>query len=126
MRRLWLLLLPLLTACAPMLHIDQIGLHRSITQGGQAQIDAGRVVQVYPNLLAGHRSTHGGVFRGLPALGVGSRFWTTGFMGRSTQEWVVVKRVITTSNSAAQLNGWPLVLQTSVPGGRLLLFCRPT
>jgi len=115
-----------LSGCQAWLHLPQIGLHRPIVVGGQATIDAGNVTQVYPNLLAAHRSTHGSTFHALPALGVGSRFHTTGYKGKPVQEWVVVNRLVTSSHSASLLSGWPLVLQTSLPNGQLLLlFCRP-
>lgn len=121
-----LALVPLLSACQAWLHLPQIGLHRPIVAGGQATIDAGNVTQVYPNLLAAHRSTHGSTFANLPRLGVGEHFHTTGFQGRAVQEWVVVRRSYVTSRSASILSGWPLVLQTSLPNGvLLLLFCRP-
>jgi len=109
-----------------MLHIHELGIHEPIVNGGQATIDQGNVAFLYGNLLAGHRTTHGSVFRSLPAIDVGDRFWTTGFIGGRSQEWKVVKKVVTASNSAGQISGWPLVLQTSVPGGRLLVFCQPT
>jgi len=124
-RRLWLVpLAVLLSACTPLLHIDRLGIHRSIVSGGQATVDNGNVTYMFGNLLAGHRTTHGSVFRNLPAMYVGETFFTTGFQGRPLIKWVVVKKVITASNSAAQLAGWPLVLQTSMPGGRLLVFCQ--
>ena len=126
MKRVWVALLAvLLTACTPLLHIDRLGIHKQIVPGGQATVDAGNVTYMLGNLLAGHRTTHGAVFRNLPAMYVGETFFTTGFMGRSLIKWVVVKKVVTTSNSAGQLAGYPLVLQTSMPGGaRLLVYCQ--
>jgi hypothetical protein len=121
-----LLLIAGLTACTPTLNIHRLGIHDPIVSGGQAQIDQGKVVLVYPNLIAAHRTTHGGQFASLPAIQVGESFWTTGYQGNGAREWRVVKKVVTYSNSSAQLAGWPLVLQTSMPrGGRLLVFCRP-
>jgi len=123
-KRLWLLaVLPLLAACTPYLHLHELGIHEPIVSGGQAQIDQGEVTFLYGNLLAAHRTTHGAEFRNLPAIQVGYEFFTTGFLGASVQKWRVVAKRTTASNSASRIAGWPLVLQTSVPGGRLLVFC---
>jgi len=113
-----------LTGCQPWLHIHELGIHEPIVPGGQATIDRGNVTQVYPNLLAGHRTSHGAVFANVPAMSVGTEFWTTGFQGRDLTHWRVVKRQIVTSKSSAVLAGWPLVIQTSMPNGDLLLFCQ--
>ena len=70
--------LVLLSACAR-LDYDAVGIHHSVVRGGQAQIDAGNVVDVVspvdlPGIwLAGHRSTHGSVFANLVNARVGDR-----------------------------------------------------
>ena len=116
----WLAALVLLAGCAR-LDVNAIGLHEPIVKGGQAEIDAGHVVDVdLPGIwLAGHRTTDGGVFRNLPLLRVGDQV-----CAYSTCWTVFEVRVVPHSMTiTAELA--PLVLQTSWPGDRdLLVLCR--
>ena len=116
----------LVSACQPWLHLDGYGISQPIVSGGQAVIDAGKVAAPYPNLLAGHRSSHGSVFANLPNVAVGATFWTTGYQGKALQRWQVVARRVVPDGTAMPIVGWPLVLQTSLVGNlNLLLFCQP-
>ena len=91
-----------------------------VVSGGQAAIDQGHVVLLFGNLLAGHRTKAGGVFRNLPGINEGTELAWNG------RVYVVTRKVVTTSRDAGQISGIPLVLQTSLSGGRLLLVhCRP-
>lgn len=78
-------LLALMLAGCGWLDYPRLGIHQAIWSGGQADLDAGRVVQ-YTEIpatdgsgmiplegiwLAGHRTSHGAVFAALPGAQVG-------------------------------------------------------
>ena len=73
MRRWLAVALIVLAGCAR-LDVNSINLHENVVKGGQAQIDAGHVVDVdglEGVWLAGHRTTHGAVFNDIPSLRIG-------------------------------------------------------
>lgn len=115
-RALAVICLVVLSSCARVT-IDDIGLNEQVVKGGQAEIDAGHVVDVtwLPGIwLAGHRTTHGGVFARLPDVEIGDRVCVY------SRCYTIVSRRFWSSQASP---GWlgPLVLQTSLPGGVLLL-----
>jgi len=122
MRR-WLagMALVLLSACAR-LDYDAVGIHHSVVRGGQAQIDAGNVVDVdgLPGIwLAGHRTTHGSVFAHLVDAKVGDRVCVYSTCFTVFDLMVVPGSYVVTRELA------PLVLQTSLPyDQRLLVLAR--
>jgi hypothetical protein len=117
-KRLWLAALMLLAACAR-LDYAAIGLHEDVVHGGQAQIDQGHVVDVdgLPGIwLAGHRTTDGGVFRNLVDARVGDQVCV--YSGC----WTVTRIIRWPFRQSPGYLG-PLVLQTSLPDGALLVVC---
>jgi hypothetical protein len=116
MKRWWLAVLVLLAGCAR-LDYAAIGLHENVVTGGQTQINQGHVVDVdwLPGIwLAGHRTIDGAVFHNLVDAQVGD-------------EVCVYSRCYTVT----RIIYWPshrnpgylgaVVLQTSLPGGVLLV-----
>jgi len=115
MKKLLLTLL-LLTGCAR-LDYDAVGLHEDVVKGGQTEIDQGHVVDVdwLPGIwLAGHRTTHGGVFANLTSARVGDRVCVYGKCYRVTR---------TLYHPSFAFPGYlgPLVLQTSLRSGVFLV-----
>ena len=114
------LLLPLLalTGCS-WLNYGAVGIHRPVITGGQEQIDQGNVVD-YDGLpgiwLAAHRSTHGSVFGSLVNAQVGDEVCVYDHCYRVTQ-------LIHWSSPWSPGYLGPLVLQTSLPDGVLLVVC---
>lgn len=115
MRKLLLVLL-ILIGCTNRLDYDAIGLHEPVIAGGQREIDQGYVVEIdQPGIwLAGHRTTHGAVFRNLPNAKIGDTVCTY------NKCFTVVRIIHQSGNSAPGYIG-SLVLQTSLPGGVLLV-----
>lgn len=94
-----------------------VGLHDPVVHGGQAQIDAGEVVDVdgLPGIwLAGHRTTHGAVFHNLPNARIGDEVCVY-------SKCYHVVRIIHWLSHDWPGNLGPLVLQTSEPVGVLLV-----
>jgi len=120
--RLRWLLLPLLalTGCA-WLDYPAVGIHRPVITGGQAQVDQGQVVD-YDGLpgiwLAAHRSSHGSTFASLVDAEVGDEVCVYGSCYRVTQ-------IIRWPSRTPPGYLGPLVLQTSLPTGVLLVVCEP-
>lgn len=114
----WLAALVLVLSGCARLTANDIGLDERIVRGGQAEIDAGHVVDInQPGIwLAGHRTTNGSVFANLVFLRVGDRV-----CAYSTCWHVVDLMVVLQSYRPPPEGLAPLVLQTSWPGGRLLL-----
>jgi hypothetical protein len=114
-----LLFLAFLAGCAR-LDYARLGIHDNVVHGGQAQIDAGNVVDVdgLPGIwLAGHRTTHGAVFRSLTGARVGDEVCVY-------SACYTVTRIISWPSHASPGYLGPLVLQTSLPGsGVLLVVC---
>lgn len=97
--------------------VNAIGLHHSVVTGGQAQIDQGNVVDVdgQPGIwLAGHRTSHGAVFRNVPNLRVGDQVCVYG-------RCYHVARIIYQPDHHNPGYLGPVVLQTSEPIGVLLV-----
>lgn len=115
-RLLWLLALAALTSCG-WLNYDAVGIHHTVVSGGQAQIDAGQVVD-YVGLpgvwLAGHRTSHGAVFHNLTAAQIGD---TVCVYNRCYH----VTRIIRWHSTRSPGYLGPVVLQTSMPDGVLLV-----
>jgi hypothetical protein len=112
----WLLALAVLAGCGQ-LDYNRLGIHDAVVTGGQAQIDAGDVVDVdgLPGIwLAGHRTTHGAVFHALPGARVGDQVCVYG-------KCYTVTRIIYWPSHANPGYLGPLVLQTSLPGSGVLL-----
>jgi len=110
----------LVAGCA---HLDypRLGIHEDVVRGGQAQIDQGHVVDVdgLPgDWLAGHRTSGGGVFYSLVAAQVGDSLTWRG------QPFVVAQVLVVAQSWKPRYLG-PLVLQTSLPEGDLLVVCQP-
>ena len=112
-----IVLIILLSGCAKV-DVDSIGLHHSVVKGGQAEIDAGNVVDVngLPGVwLAGHHTTHGAVFSNLGNIDIGdsvcvySRCYTV-------FDIIVVPTSYQVTHELA-----PVVLQTSWYGNVLLV-----
>lgn len=114
-------LLLLLSACAR-LDVNDIGLHENVVKGGQREIDQGYVVDVngLPGVwLAGHRTTHGAVFRNVPSIDIGDQVCVYSKCYRVVNK-IVVSRYITPRYFGT------VVLQTSLPGDNVLLvICEP-
>ena len=109
-----------LAGCAR-LDYNAIGLHEDVVKGGQAQIDAGHVVDVdgLPGIwLAGHHTSHGAVFANLGEAEVGDTVcvYSTCFIVFNI---IVVPTTYRPPNDLA-----PLVLQTSWFGNVLLVLAR--
>jgi hypothetical protein len=118
MRR-WLFALVLLMGCYD-LDYNAVGIHHSVVTGGVAEIDAGNVVDYngLPGIwLAGHRTTHGAVFRNLTGARIGDTVCVYGRCYRVT-------RVIHWPSHVSPGYLGPVVLQTSLPVGVLLVVCR--
>jgi sortase (surface protein transpeptidase) len=123
MRRVLLALCAvLLTACSHHLSVPRIGMERDVVTGGQAQIDAGLVVDVdgLPGIwIAGHRTTHGGTFRRVIELHAGDE---VAYMG---VHYIVRYTTVVPFDWPPHYLG-TLVLQTSNPtGGAFLAVCEP-
>lgn len=116
MRKLLLVLL-ILSGCAH-LDYDAVGIHGNVVKGGQAEIDAGLIVDyngIDPEIwLAGHRTTHGAIFYNLVRARVGDRVCVY-------SHCYVVTRIIDWPNHSYPGYLGPLVLQTSLPGTHVLL-----
>lgn len=109
----------LLTGCG-WLNYDNVNIHHSVVKGGQAQIDAGNVVDYngLPGIwLAGHRTTHGAVFHNLTAAQVGDQVCVY-------DRCYHVTRIIRWHSRQSPGYLGPLVLQTSMPDGVLLVVCQ--
>ena len=112
-----------LTGCVPTLLVPATGLRVPIIRGGQAEIDAGHVVDVTgwcgggTRHIAGHRSTHGSVFASLPSLDVGDEI--TIYEDATAK----VYRLDSVTRSRDCTGVWgDVVLQTSHPDGGAYLF----
>ncbi|MFV0308920.1 MAG: sortase domain-bontaining protein [Desertimonas sp.] len=109
------------------LSIPAIGLEKSVVNGGQGAIDAGRVVN-YSGCrpggctvhLAGHHSTHGAVFNQVDELGVGARV-TLWWDGARHDYSVVSKDLVGQNSSYDSVIYGDAVLQTSSGSGRVWL-----
>ena len=127
MRRL-IVLLVVLTGCAPWVDAPGHLPARTLVAGRQAEIDAGHAVNYngcWPGqgctvFLAGHRTTHGSVFAGVANLQPGDKV-RVGYDGL-VYEYTVTEHILapTTSQVRDILHG-DLVLQTSASGGRVHL-----
>ena len=101
-----------LVGCAR-LDINAINLHKPVVTGGQAQIDAGNVVDVdgLPGIwLAGHHTTHGAVFAHVTDLVVGDEVCVYSHCYHVT-------RVLDYCSHVSPGYLGPVVLQTSIPCG---------
>ena len=110
----------LLIGCARV-DIPAIGLSEDVVKGDQTEIDQGYVVDYLPYKgsgagvwLAGHRTTHGGVFRNLPDIQVGDQVCVY------SNCYNVVRKIFYGSRNFPGYLG-RVVLQTSLPGGALLV-----
>ena len=116
MKRWWLLALFLLAGCAR-LDYARLGIHDDVVTGGQAQIDAGEVVDVdgLPGTwLAGHRTTHGAVFHNLVNARIGDQVCVY-------SQCYTVDRIIAWPSRQSPGYLGRVVLQTSLPSGVLLV-----
>ena len=118
MRRLLFLFLLFLVGCAR-IDYPAIGLHHSIVTGGQEQINEGNIVDYngIPGIwLAGHRTSDGAVFHNLVDARIGDRVC-------AYSHCYHVIRIIDYPSHVYPGYLGPLVLQTSLPVGVLLVVC---
>lgn len=109
-----------LSSCAKV-DVDSIGLHHSVVKGGQAEIDAGNVVDVngLPGVwLAGHHTTHGAVFRNLGNVHIGDTVCVY------SKCYTVFNIIIVPTTYKVTSEIAPVVLQTSWYGNDLLVLAR--
>jgi LPXTG-site transpeptidase (sortase) family protein len=136
--RMALLTAALVTHCAPpsapnvpMLTIPKIGFSHAIVVGDQQQIDEGNVVNFdaaggcWPGQgctvwLAGHRTSHGGVFRQVPDLAVGDEL-SVRYDGSSYQYVVTGSQFVDRADPPPDFMQGDLMVQTSWTHGQVLL-----
>ena len=122
------------------LDIESIDLHEPVVAGGQDEIDQGYVTAVdwssqgYPASclpgtgctvwLAGHRSTHQGVFARLPEIAAGTLI-EIHFHGQA-YAYTVTDAVIVPGTSPPSVIHGDLVLQTTAPSGQRILIYAAT
>lgn len=130
----------LLSHCAPppasnqpRLTIPVIGLSHAVVVGDQRQIDEGNVVNYdqdsnggcWPGQgctvwLAGHRTSHGGVFRKLPRLEVGDEL-SLRYDGSTTVYVVTGSALVDRFDPPADFLHGDLMVQTSWTHGRVVV-----
>lgn len=106
-----------LSSCARV-DMNSIGLHEPVVTGGQAEIDAGHVVDYngLPGIwLAGHHTTHGAVFRNLGDAEVGDSVCVY------SKCYTVFNIIVVPQSYQVTRELAPLVLQTSWYGSILLV-----
>jgi Sortase domain len=124
---------PPTTASLPQLSIPSIGLTHTILVGDQPQIDQGDVVNYesadqagcWPGQgctvwLAGHRTSHGGVFRGLPTLKPGDRL-SIRYNGTNFVYTVTGSALVDRDDAPDGFMHGDLMIQTSWVQGQVLL-----
>lgn len=118
---------------APELTIPAIGLSRVVVVGDQQEIDDGNVVNYghesdggcWPGedctvWLAGHRTSHGGVFRKVPRLAAGDELVLQ--YGGATFTYVVTERAfVDRADPPPDFMHGDLMIQTSWTHGQVLL-----